>query len=304
MKLLEYRAAWYDGVRNGIGPLHYAAQNGHTELVLSLIKAGEEIDALDSSLCTPLQRAILHQHSETVKALLICGASTTKSSTGTMGLNDSAFDLAMSMWDKELAATILNHGQEKNVVVSISFLTIESVYQGWYRDSNSALSKNHKLVATISELNPIVVEDYDRTTRNITFMQLAVRYCRFNLLSILRCFGIGIDFGTKEECRKILQILGWKTSDFKDTTLPDIVFDSSDIYDRIIRYNGVRLGKDAMGRPPYGRSLYHYTFIKDGKPSKRLRTPIRTPELWHMAPDDKSLIPSSAEKAPLEMAHD
>ena len=54
---------------NGETPLHWAAQEGHTEIARALITAGAKVNLADNYGRTPLNLAALHGHTETVEIL-------------------------------------------------------------------------------------------------------------------------------------------------------------------------------------------------------------------------------------------
>lgn len=55
-------------------PIHFAAQDGRTNLVILLLDYGANIDSVNSTNCTPLYFAVCGNHIETVKVLLSRGA--------------------------------------------------------------------------------------------------------------------------------------------------------------------------------------------------------------------------------------
>ncbi|EFO20169.2 hypothetical protein LOAG_08321 [Loa loa] len=59
---------------NGTSPLHLASFYGYHAIVNALIDARARVDARDREWCTPLQRACLHNHPNTVKILISHGA--------------------------------------------------------------------------------------------------------------------------------------------------------------------------------------------------------------------------------------
>jgi CDK inhibitor PHO81 len=59
----------------GRSPLHYAAQNGHTNICVYLISIGAEIDLVDQDGNTALINAIVSGHLDTVNSLIDFGAS-------------------------------------------------------------------------------------------------------------------------------------------------------------------------------------------------------------------------------------
>ncbi|KXZ42210.1 hypothetical protein GPECTOR_181g256 [Gonium pectorale] len=60
--------------QRGNTPLHYAAENGHTEAVRALLGAGADKDAINKYVATPLYVAAENGHVEAVQVLLQAGA--------------------------------------------------------------------------------------------------------------------------------------------------------------------------------------------------------------------------------------
>ena len=58
----------------GMTPLHYAADEGHTEVVELLIANGADVNAKDDSGWTPLHRAVSKVHNKIAKLLIEEGA--------------------------------------------------------------------------------------------------------------------------------------------------------------------------------------------------------------------------------------
>jgi ankyrin repeat protein len=55
-------------------PLHYAAENGHDEIVLLLLDHGARVDEWEKDGCTPLHWAVISGHRSTAGLLLSRGA--------------------------------------------------------------------------------------------------------------------------------------------------------------------------------------------------------------------------------------
>jgi len=58
----------------GFTPLHYAAREGHVDLVKLLMSYGADLNARNEDEWTPLHKASLHGHVEVIKLLLAGGA--------------------------------------------------------------------------------------------------------------------------------------------------------------------------------------------------------------------------------------
>ena len=55
---------------DGMTPLHFACQNGHTKVVTSLLVRGADVDHTNAQGCTPLNLAVTNGHKEAVELLL------------------------------------------------------------------------------------------------------------------------------------------------------------------------------------------------------------------------------------------
>ena len=62
------------GDRVGWAPLHWAAENGQTDVAKALIAAGADLNAKDQFRCAPLHRAVRNGYIDVVQALLTAGA--------------------------------------------------------------------------------------------------------------------------------------------------------------------------------------------------------------------------------------
>lgn len=91
--------------KTGWAPLHYAATNGHLELVTLLLEEHAYIDAEAPSKTTPLMMAARHGHMEVVTLLLNEGADT--SAVNVHGL--SAIDFAITSERRDIAEAIGAH---------------------------------------------------------------------------------------------------------------------------------------------------------------------------------------------------
>lgn len=88
----------------GTTPLHFAAQNGHTECVEALLAAKADADESDNKRQTPLYHAVLSGQTECVAALLAAKADVHKSNIS----GETALDVAKRMGRHEIVAIFQN----------------------------------------------------------------------------------------------------------------------------------------------------------------------------------------------------
>lgn len=77
---------------NRLNCLHFAAINGHTEVIRALLKGGAQVDEKDAGRATALFHAAIHDHKGALRELLTAGADVNvKNAKGLSALHVAAF---------------------------------------------------------------------------------------------------------------------------------------------------------------------------------------------------------------------
>jgi ankyrin repeat protein len=99
-----------DRDKSGWTPLHWAAQNGHKDVVESLLANNAEVNARNSNGDTPLHDAVLKSHKQVAELLLNNGAEVNaKNQDGIMPLY-----MAARSGNKYVTKLLLTHGADVN----------------------------------------------------------------------------------------------------------------------------------------------------------------------------------------------
>ena len=108
---------------NGSTPLHYAASNGHIEIIRLLLQNGAEVNAKDDSGWTPLHDAAYHGHVDILHLLVENGADLeVQDNDGWRALHDAA-DQGHLPFIQELISRyhVDINAREKNGATALSF---------------------------------------------------------------------------------------------------------------------------------------------------------------------------------------
>jgi ankyrin repeat protein len=118
--------------RNKLGetPLHWAALEGHNDLVELLLAHGADVNAKDNGNYTALHEAALAGHNDLVELLLAHGADVnTKDKDGFTALHDAA-------WHgyKDVVELLLAHGADVNAKDNNGYTALSSAVYKCYKD--------------------------------------------------------------------------------------------------------------------------------------------------------------------------
>ena len=127
--LLEYEADVSITDRDGWSALHFAAQNGHTELISILLQGNAQMDAQTKYGRTPLHCACASRNLSTVEALLSRGAN--------INIKDAHGKTAMdSCKDPKVLQIIRIFAQDQNFTAHSQ--SMDSI--AWYLPENKLMS--------------------------------------------------------------------------------------------------------------------------------------------------------------------
>ena len=99
--------------KTGWAPLHYAATNGHKDMVALLLDENAYIDAEAPSKTTPLMMAARHGHADVVKLLMEEGADITPKNVHGLSAIDFANSASRADIAETIAAQVRKTGQRK-----------------------------------------------------------------------------------------------------------------------------------------------------------------------------------------------